>query len=122
MIIIDPEYGIPTSRGADLANFFGEFCADYNSVDRWKLDNTKYPTDAVMTEILHTYLQNSSIGSVSDISQVKDEIRAYLPLVQLLWGHWSLVQASKVASKSMVIYLEFAHQRYIRFRETAHLE
>lgn len=117
VVIIDIEYGLPTTRGFDVANYLSEFCANYDAEDRWVLNSSEYPSEAFIDEILSSYVQNSLPDSKLDVDRIKNEIAAYLPIVQLFWGHWSVFQAFQVPEKSMDFYLEFAHQRYRRFME-----
>ena len=106
--IIDYEYGLPTTRGYDLANFFCEFCNDYKGEQPEKTHREHFPSSSTIDRIIEHY------SAEQDVATVREEALAYLPLVYLHWGHWGLVKAAESHSGSFD-YLFYAMQRYQQF-------
>lgn len=107
--MIDFEYALPTPRGLDLANFFNEFCFDYDGEHPEVPDTTKYPSPKFIYQLLKEYL---GVPDEDLIRRVHQEIVVYLPIVCLLWGYWSLVKAAEGGISDKFNYLKSAYERF----------
>lgn len=113
LIIIDFEYAMPTTRGFDLANFFNEFCFDYDSSQPEIPDESKYPGRDRMIALLKQYVKDDDADEL--IEDILYEVQVYRPIVNLLWGHWGLVKASETSGASSFDYLLSSKKRYELF-------
>ncbi|PJF19019.1 hypothetical protein PSACC_01164 [Paramicrosporidium saccamoebae] len=114
VIAIDFEYGMPTFRGFDLANFLSEFCYDYNSPTPEVPDWSNYPSRDTIVRILQNYLGESP---PEDVYKIMDEISVFAAAVQLFWGHWCLIKAVDMVDDGYkgFDYITSAFERYKRF-------
>ena len=119
-LIIDYEYAIPTTRAFDLANFFTEFCSDYDApvdcADR--LDDSLFPDKKTRHSLLAAYLDVSKEDPA--VKLLDRQVMAYLPFVQLHWGHWALIKSAEAGETNEPLgfnYLRYAHQRYNLFHK-----
>lgn len=101
-----------TARGLDFANFFCEFCSDYDTPHPDTLHFDNYPTHDVCLAVIAAYLGG---GSPAAAAQIAREADAHLPLVHLQWGHWGIVRAAGPGRHSGFNYLRYAHQRYQQY-------
>jgi choline kinase len=127
--IIDFEYGIPTGRGYDLANFFCEFCGDYDSADQTPahlMDFSLYPDEESRRLIFQSYcLAIDWEGSEKTplektLESLEAEVRVYLPLAHLQWAHWGVIKAADEIQRGVVSsfdYLRYAYQRYAQWHQ-----
>ena len=98
-----------TSRGFDLANYFWEFCNDYESETSHIPDDAAFPSDEFILQVVEEYL--GVIGdSDSTSAGVLREIKAYLPLVHLHWALWGIIKAVE-PSTSNFDYQSFSRER-----------
>lgn len=116
LFIIDFEYGMATSRGFDLANFFWEHCSDYGRDHCEIADESYYPDVGGQEAFLKVYLQQMGLDpSVDLVEKIKHEVAAYLPLVHLQWAHWGLIKAAeKIGKEPSFDYLKYSHYRFLR--------
>jgi thiamine kinase-like enzyme len=112
IVVIDFEYGMPTSRGFDLANYLSEFCSDYDSATPELVNKSQFPSVKDIDQILTLY---SSSCDAEKIESLRKEVLAHLPLVYLHWGHWGLVKAAESGGKSSFDYLTYSLQRYQQY-------
>lgn len=124
LLIIDFEYGISTSRGYDLANFFCEFCGDYDSSEQIPahvMDFSRYPEEESRKLIFQSYCEATGCqGDEKVLESLETETRVYLPLVHLQWAHWGLIKAADEIQRgefSSFDYLSYAHQRYFQWNQ-----
>jgi thiamine kinase-like enzyme len=118
VIAIDFEYGMPTFRGFDLANFLSEFCYDYNSSTPEVPDWSNYPSNDIISQILQNYFRNNLH---EDTHRVIDEINVFATAVQLFWGHWCLIKSVEMVDDGYkgFDYIVAAFERYKRFIQLA---
>ena len=115
--IIDFEYAIPTTRGVDLANYFCEFCSDYDSENAHDMDFTLYPFFEDRAKIISSYLGSADSLTIAEVDR---EINAYLPFVHLQWAHWGIVKSLE-SHLSSFDYIRFAYNRFKQFITLRHI-
>ncbi|CAM9167513.1 unnamed protein product, partial [Ectocarpus fasciculatus] len=113
--IIDYEYSIPTARGFDLANYFCEFCSDYDQEKSHELSFALYPEYKDRMQIYRAYL--GPAASQQELLQLERETSCYRPFVHLQWAHWGLVKAQD-SHGSAYDHLRYA---YLQYREWTRL-
>lgn len=116
-MIIDFEYSIPTSRGFDLANFFNEFCADYDDPHSpATLHEEWFPAVGEMKVLAEAYLAATDRGgSEENVKQLCQEVIAHLPVASLYWAYWCLFTDLASTKSSKFDYLLAGHLRFQRF-------
>ncbi|OMJ18063.1 putative choline kinase 2 [Smittium culicis] len=135
LMFIDFEYAGYNYRGADIANHFTEWMADYGTDQPHVLFDSKFPsknqridyyTSYLETEVLlknfidETKLKNADYSDIIDFELIKEqaeqldsEVLDFVPGLHLQWGLWGLIQAC--LSGIDFDYLEFGFQRIERF-------
>jgi thiamine kinase-like enzyme len=122
-VIIDFEYALQTTRGYDLANFFCEFCSDYdaNEYPPHEMDFSAFPSSIVRREVLGAYVDelmasaSTAVNNIENViktdpqsdcmrnalDQIDEEILAYLPFVHYHWAHWGIVKENDISEHNL---------------------
>jgi len=103
-----------TSRGFDLANYFWEFCSDYESESSFIPDDAAFPSDEFIVQVVEEYLRVVGDNGSTSVN-VLHEIKAYLPLVHLQWALWGLIKAVEPSASSFD-YARFSLERAARIQ------
>lgn len=98
-----------TSRGFDLANYFWEFCNDYESETLHIPNDAAFPSEEFILQVIEEYLRVVGDDYSTSVS-VLHEIKTYLPLVHLHWALWGLIKAVE-PSISDFDYQNFSWER-----------
>lgn len=113
LLIIDFEYALPTARGFDFANYFCEFCSDYDVEGGHEVSYELYPSFKDRMGIFRAYLGPDA--SEDDLLKLEHETECYLPFVHLQWAHWGLVKAQDEYLSSFD-FLRYAYLRYTEWK------
>lgn len=113
VILIDFEYALPAARGFDFANYFCEFCSNYDIEGGHEVSYELYPNVKQRYEIFREYLGEDATDEF--ILQFDHETTCYLPFVHLQWAHWGLIKAQESHCSSFD-HLRFAYLRYKEFK------
>lgn len=111
LVPIDFEYAHITTRGFDLSNTLNEFGHDYDSKSPELFNLEWFPSDEIIRELLSHYTEN-----LKEIDVILEEIKVYLPIVQLHWGYWGLIKAAEVGSDPKRIGFDYLLASYVRFK------
>ncbi|OLY81044.1 putative choline kinase 2 [Smittium mucronatum] len=137
IMFIDFEYAGYNFRGADIANHFTEWMADYSSEMPHILIDAHFPSKEQRYNFYYAYLEtevllknfideskldtaDSQCRNIIDHDYIKQqaelldaEVMDFVPGVHLRWGLWGLIQAC--ISDIEFDYLEYGFQRIDRF-------
>ncbi|KXS18656.1 kinase-like protein [Gonapodya prolifera JEL478] len=126
LLFVDYEYAGYTYRGADIANHFCEWAADYHTSQPHDLAYlTKYPTPTEQRLFVSSYLDAWANLTASPrpegeerekmVEDVVREAEEYAQLAHLHWGFWGVLQALDnpySGTPGDFDYLEYAVQRF----------
>lgn len=107
-----------TARGFDLANYFWEFCTDYDSSTPELADGSLFPAPEQLVELLRAYSDRCALGEECDPKELAGEVSCYLPLVHFNWGLWGLIKAAE-EEHSKFDYLKYAVMRLANIFQAA---
>ncbi|PVU96589.1 hypothetical protein BB561_001060 [Smittium simulii] len=118
LMVVDFEYAGYNYRGADIANHFTEWMADYSAPESHLLSESNFPSKDQRFMFYRSYLSTENIiekniegkqalfdGDLSDetakdcdylnqrILEMDKETMQFVPVIHLQWGIWGLLQA-----------------------------
>ncbi|PVV02840.1 hypothetical protein BB560_002696 [Smittium megazygosporum] len=137
LVAVDYEYAGYNYRGAEIANHFTEWMADYSSEVPHSLIDANFPTLEQRYHFYKSYIQtndhlNQSISELYPnyshlggkkgnatleikLEEMDKEVLFFVPIIHLQWGVWGLIQAC--ISSIDFNYLVYGIQRINRFLE-----
>jgi len=117
-MIIDFEYALVAPRGFDLANYFLEYAADYDSGHPDHQDYKNLPADSLRLDFLKAYLSPHD-GPCTDVDGFLREVESYEAAAHLHWAYWGIIQAASKLDgfPGDFDYLFYAWQRFQQFSQ-----
>ena len=122
IIFIDFEYSGNNYLEYDIANYFCEWMADYDSVKPLFLDKSKYPSQEQQEAFIMHYLKTKYPSQEHCHLLIKAQvIMKRIPLFtscsHLLWGFWGIINGSNGKKDGDFDYISYATSRLKMFAE-----
>jgi len=93
--IIDYDYVAVNYAAFDLANYFCEWCFDYNgSTENWRMNQGLFPDTLEQHRILSVYLQKRFGTGGTGMEEWLRMIDYMVPIAHLTWAYWLIVKAA----------------------------